>query len=333
MNNPWVIKIVAAAGVVALIVVLLFIVKKQNDIITRQNDIYTKVIEQKTLLDGQVRSSSTYATKDDLVKFAKENNVNLTELQKDVKSILKSPVLAGINSVTIISDGGSSGNGSNLPSTTVVVRPPEAGTPDPKNLDPWGYQLKEQKYSLTETFGDGTKVPFGSVGFSAWSQKPWTQELAPRKYNLTNTVFQDENGRIVVYNKFSLNVGGKDYNISFPDATFIQQYPSSKFSWNPSLFLTANVGAYLNTPSFALTPSLNLFMFSYGMTKTSPDWTLLGLGAGYDTKNNRPLVLITPAQYNVAKNIPLIDNLHVGLSFGTDLKNNYTLMTSVGVKM
>src|SRR5208282_5866776 len=109
------------------------------------------------------------------------NGVNaaaLAAIKADMASVKAN--LTTANVVTLNSQAqnttgqASTGTGPANPKPPTVV----AGCPNP---DPNGFMSKEQDYALNEDFGN-TKVPFGTVGFSAWQPQPWSTNIPAREY-------------------------------------------------------------------------------------------------------------------------------------------------------
>lgn len=312
------------AGAILFVSILLggmgFIIYKQIENSNRQAAIESKIVEQKELVDGIVRSQSQWTTKADLEKFIKENNVNYNAIKEDLAKLDADVAAANI---AIAQSQGQ--HGTNIPSSGTGGTNPNPnnptckdGTPCP-NADPFGYNLKEQKLALNEDFGS-VKVPVGEVGFSAWQPKPWSVDIKPRQYSMVNVIGKDENERMYVYNKFNVSVDGKTYDVPIKTAETKQEYPTAKWSWfNPRLYLTAGGG--INVTELPVNGNFNagatVSIFSYGKYKTNPDISVLQVGAGYSSNNNDFAVIVNPVAFNVGSVIPsggLIRNTFVGPS-------------------
>ena len=322
--SPTLVKILVAVGAIVTLGALAFIAYTQHELKVQQTAIQTQIVQQQQLVDGIVRSQSQYATKDDMANFAAANNINLKAFQDNLSTL--NSQLAAINIITADSTGQTVGN---LPSTSVGGKNPNPttapvckdGTTCP-NTDAFGYQLATQNLALNEDFAN-VKVPIGTVGFSAWQQSPWSINIAPREYNVDTVVGVDENQRQTFYNKFTVKVGDKDYDIPIKNATTKQQYPSPTFSfWNPRLLLGLDGGINISRLTGEIVPSVNLGIMSYGQYKTTPDFSILEIGLGYGAINKTGELIITPVAYNIGKNLfsPLMNNTYIGASFmvGTD---------------
>jgi hypothetical protein len=322
--SPTLIKILVGIGTVLTIGILALIVYNQEKIKSQQLAIQSQVVAQQQLVDGLVRSQSQYATKDDISAFAKANDINLKAIQDNLDKL--SAQVASINVITADSNGQ---NGTSIPSTNTGPSNPNPtptptckdGTPCP-NADPFGYLAKQQNLDLNEDFAS-IKVPIGTVGFSAWQDKPWDIHIAPREYQVDTVVGTDENQRQYFYNKFTVKAGDKTYDIPIKTATTKQEYPSPKFSfWNPRLLMGLDGGVNITNVKGEFTPSIGVGIMSYGQYKTTPDFSILEVSAGYGTINKTGQLVITPVAYNIGKNLfsPLMNNTYIGpsLSVGTD---------------
>lgn len=317
-------KILAALLAIVVFSALSLIIYNQEQHKTQLAQIQQQVVAQQQLVDGIVRSQSSYATSADLQKFASDNNINLQAIQDNLKTL--NSQLAAINVVTTASTPQS---GNNLPSTGTGPANP---TPPPAtvactngtcpNQDPYGYQKAEQTFALNEDFGT-LKVPFGTVGFSAWQQNPWNVSIPTRTYNVDTVVGTDVNERQTFYNKFTVNVDGKTYDIPIAKATTEQQVPTASWSWwNPRLLMGLDGGVNINHVTGEFTPHVDLGIMSYGQYKTTPDFSILEIGLGYGAVNKTGELVITPVAYNIGKKLfsPLMNNTYIGpsLQIGTD---------------
>jgi hypothetical protein len=314
-------KILISVGSIIILGALSFIIFKQIEISDRQHSIETQVVKQKELVDNIMRSQSQYATRDDINKFIKENGVNLKAIQEDLDKLHAS--ISAVNVVTVHSSGQ---QGNNLPSTGTGNT-----NPNPPSDDPYGYQHKTQLLSLVEQFGN-MSIPFGEVGFSAWQTQPWSVNIPPREYHVTNVIGTDENQRTYIYNKFSVKVQDKDYDLKITKAETKQEFPTAKWSWfNPRLFVGIDGGVNVNQVKGEFTPSLDVGIMSYGRYKTQPDFSVLQVGAGFGTVSKKPQLIVTPVTYNVGQHLPLMNNMYVGPSVHIGTTGNFSVMAGIRV--
>jgi hypothetical protein len=322
------VKILIAIGAVLTIGALGLIIYNQEQHKAQLTAIQTQVVQQQQLIDGIVRSQSSYATSTDLAKFASDNDINLKAIQDNLKSLNSS--LAAINVITATSTGQTTTNQSSTGTGPANPTPPSTsttvactgGTATCPNPDPNGFMKAEQQLALNEDFGT-LKVPFGTVGFSAWQTAPWNTTILPRTYNVATVVGTDVNERQTFYNKFTVDVGGKTYDIPIAKATTEQQVPTASWSWwNPRILMGLDGGININHVAGEFTPSVSLGIMSYGQYKTTPDFSILEVGLGYGTVAKIGEVVITPVAYNIGKKFfsPLMNNTYIGpsLQIGTD---------------
>lgn len=328
-------KILLSVGGMLVAAALAFIIYTQIQNGKRQAAIEAQMVEQKTLMDGIVRSQTQYTTKADMDKFITDNGVNLKAIQKDLDKLS-----ADVTAVNIIVAESLGQKETNIPSTgtgTPNPKPPKPTTcPDGTacpNADPYGYQVKTQLLTVNEDFGN-IKIPFGTIGFSAWLAAPWSIDILPREYHVANVVGTDENQRMYFYNKFSVKVGDKQYDLPIKTAATEQIYPEARWSWwNPRLFVGVDGGVTLNPVHGEFTPSLDVGIMSYGQYKTQPDFSMLQVGVGYGTVSRHVEFAITPVAYNIGKHIPLMNNTYVGPSLHVSPSGEFSVMGGIRVAL
>lgn len=324
----WKSKVAIIASVIAAIVALLFIIKVQNDLLEKQNNLSKSMVEQKEISDNIVRSQTNLVTKADLEDYAKAIKLNLDPIQDDLNKL--NADLQGIQTTKIVSTGYV---GTNLNSTGTTPRDPVTDfVPDPAqepNVDPYGYHLSRQYLDLAEKIG-GDSVPIGSVGFSAWQDKPWDVNILPREYTVTSVLGQDDNDKHYLYNTVTVKVGDKTYDMKVIETKFIEKSAENSFSFNPRLYAGLDAGAYLTKPSGAVVTDLQISLFSYGRMKADPDLSFAGVGGGFDFVDNQVSFVLSPITYNVGHDLPLVENVHVRPTIGLTGKGDWQLMAGVG---
>lgn len=317
----WKTKVGVGAGIIGIIAAFCLLAKYQQDTIEKLEALEKQVVSQRRLSDEIVRAESSYVTKKDLEAFAKNNGVEFNEVRKDLKDLQAKVV--GISVVKVVSAGYT---GSNLPSTTTTPNT----EPQLSTVDLYNYLKNRQELRLNEPIGS-EDVPFGKVGFSAWQEKPWDLEVLPREYSVVNVLGLDDRGRHYMYNKFSIVVDGQKYDLEIDQAKFVEELPKSKFRFSPRLYVNFGGGAYFTEPSGAFVPGLQMSMWSYGRTRPDPDWTFVGIGAGYEVAQDRFVFTINPLSYNIAHHIPFVNNIFVGPSVSADLIGGLAVMLGLGV--
>jgi hypothetical protein len=313
------IKILFGLLIVIILSALGFIAYQEYKINQLQSNI---VITQSQLNDAITRSSTQNATKDDINKLIIQEGINLSTIQNDIANL--NATIMGINIIAVDSSGS---NQTNVPSTSSSPNPnPPSITPICSSSDPFNYDKAQQFMALNESFADNTIVPIGQVGFSAWQQNPWSVNISPRKYNVVNVLATDEKNNNIIYNKFSVNIDGKDYPINITNASFSQQIPENHFNfWNPRLHLTAGAGVLLSgSPKASGNIAGAVALMSYGKIDSSPLLSILQIGAGYETQSQRFMGVINPVALNIGKVVGtnLISNTYAAPSFQFDTGRN-----------
>ena len=216
-------KILIICGVVIGLGLLSYMIYNQEVIKKQQTQLQSQVVVQQQLIDGIVRSQSQYASAADLAKFAADNDLNMKAIQDNLKTL--NSQLASINVITASSSGQVATNVHSTGTGPVNPNPLSTGI-----SNPFGFMKAQQQLTLNEDFG-ALKVPFGTVGFSAWQEAPWSLNILPREYNVDTVVGVDENERQTFYNKFTVKIDNKNYDIPIKMATTKQQLPKATFSF------------------------------------------------------------------------------------------------------
>lgn len=309
--NP--IIIVISIVVLGIVGFLIFKIHKQSEMIS---DINTKMMVQKELADNIIRSQDEFAKTKDIENFAKQNNINIDTIKDDLNKLN-----ANVKSINVVSVKSIGNNIKDIKSTNIGEKNPNQISEileciDNKciNPDKYGYLNSEQKLTLEEPFSNN-KVPLGNISFSAWKNAPWGIDLYPREYMVTTIVGEDENQRQYHYNKFSVKVNNKIYDIKIDSSKTLNEYPEAKFHlFNPRLYLGIDGGLNLKKINPQFGPNIGINFMSYGRYIVQPDFTILGIGVGYDINNKNPLLLINPFSYNIGNDLPLINNTYLGPS-------------------
>lgn len=328
-------KIVIIISAILFIIMGGFIVYKEHQNTLQMQAITQQMTSQKQLGDNITRSLATFATKDDMNAFAKDNGVNLDNIRKDLASLGSS--LTAMNKADVDSSGEKV---TNIASTSTTVNPniPPAPTVtcDGKsiscpNTDPNGYTKNIQNLHLDETFANNDNVPIGNVSFDASNAKPWSVNIWPREYVSVTTLGADEDQKYTAYNNFSINVNGKQYPINITNSKLIQQYPSAHFTFWPRLYLGLDGGVTIVPLQPELTPGVSLGVIGYGQYRTQPDLSILQVGVGYGVVSKNLQFTLMPIAYNIGSKIPLMSNFYIGPQVSMDIEGHFT--AGIGVRV
>lgn len=117
---------------------------------------------------------------------------------------------------------------------------------------------------------------------------------------------------------------GNKYPINVKDIEWTKRLSKTK-SWNFNPRLSLGMMAGVDE----IYPALNLSWFSYGRTKGDMDWRFLPMGVGGN--GDDVFFHISLLEYNIAKHVPLIDNMFIGpyIMFDTDFEKDYMMSVSV----
>lgn len=329
-------KILILIGVLSVIFVTGYIIYKQNQIYTKQESIEKGITSQKQLIDDITRSQSGFTTKKELEQFIKDNKINYDAINDDLK--LLHAEVKSINVVKVVTPGyvatnvATTGNGTkNIDYKPPVVKCPDGPEVPCPNADPFEYQKNEKNLTIVEPF-ENNQVPIGTIGFSAWKEKPWRVEIKPREYSVTTVIGRDENEKQYFYNKFSISVDGKQYDVKINSARAEETYPDPKFFWwAPRIRLGIDSGYSVNNRSFNFVPGLDFGFLAYGKYRTQPDWYFANIGVGLSQLNNRLEFTIIPFTYNIGKHLPFMNNMYIGPSIGSDMSGNVSIMATIKV--
>jgi hypothetical protein len=317
----WKIKTGIIGGIILIISVMGYVIKVQHDTVERLKFIETSVVESKTIGKDIIREQSSYVTKKDLENIIKTQGIDLSAIKKDLAILGAS--ISGISTIKVITPGYQADH---IPSSEETVR---VETTEPTKDH--GYDKATQWLNLSEPIGQET-VPFGKVGFSVWEDKPWSEKILSRTYSSTTVLGKNEDGRTYAYSKFEIEVDGKKYVVPISEAKIAEEYPTPSFHLNPRLYLGMDIGILANPPMhLELMPSLGISVFSYGQTKTNPDWIFLTVGPGYETQTKGISLFINPIDYNIAKHIPFVDNVYFGPTVSFDPSGNIGLYFGIRV--
>lgn len=324
-------KVLIASAISIVLGSLVFIAYKQYEITERQSAIEESITKQKQFADSLVRGEDSYASAEQLQTFAKESKLNLKEIQSDL-----SKLRAEVKSVNVVTVRSTEQFATNVSSTSIGESNPipeqlpkcQDGTICP---DPFGYMSHEQLLNLNEQFGS-SQVPIGQVGFKAFDKAPWSLHILPREYKVGNVVGQDEDGRNFVYNKFTVNVNGKDYDLKITKSETKTLYPKSNFYWfNPHLLASFGSGININRVDGQLAPGINFGFLTYGKKKDIPTFFFAAVGFGYTLPQRQTQVSVSPIVYNVGEHLTFLKNTYVGPSVGMNFKGEFNTMLNLYV--
>lgn len=264
-------------------------------------------VKQKQIDDSITRSSSSFVTKDDLDKSIKDSKIDLSKIERDLDSL--NGKIESFNKVQVVTVYQKE---TNKDSTKEIEKKPE----EKVEVKPEELALKTQVIDLFENFPN-TYVPIGNVGFSHWRKSPWDYEIYKRKYTISNIIAKTDKEETIVYNKFTLNVNDKDYDILINKAETLYSTPENKFHFYPKAFVSSGIGYKFDNSVSASISLLGSFI-QYGQYKTNPRFSILAVGIGKEFVGTNMKFTIVPVMYNLNSFTKLINNTYIGLAFSMD---------------
>jgi hypothetical protein len=321
MKTNTIFAIIGTVVIISIIAVLIYVIKVQRDII---GSIDESNKEQVKLKDNITRVESSMLSSKEFDEKLKSLALDLDVIKQDLDK-----VGGKVNQIILSENITPGGTFPGQPSSGTKPIPPteQPTSSECKNcyVDTYGYFTKIQQYKLNEPLSNNTMVPYGMVEFDATKEKPWNYEVYRRTYNSTIVIATDAAGRKRAYSKVSItpNDGtSKRYDLPETEVQYYERYPEPEFyPWNPRVMFGFDLG-YSTNKEFAMVPSLQIFISSYGKTKHDSDWYIGGVGGGYDVISNNYNLVITPFSYNINTDNSIFQNINIGPSVGVDLSGN-----------
>jgi hypothetical protein len=297
----------------------------------------SEVTEFKKLTDTLVRSSTKWATKEDLENSMVNllNKEDLKALEKDLNTL--NARLTAVGAAV----GSIKGKLAELQSSDAVGpdNPNVVTCADGKLVDTHGYTKAIQIKELQ----DINNAPVANVKFDASNAKPWNYYVYGREYKLATIVGTQDNGQMTFYHKLQYSIpekGDAKYNIELLKSDYIQAPEKSKMFWfNPIIDMNAFIGGNIYKFGFGSDRANSLlslgvdvgFSFSsYGPNKVDSWFRLFRLGVGYDAERQGAHFSFAPFAFNIGKPLPLLTNLYLAPQIGLDTAGGLTIGVGVG---
>jgi hypothetical protein len=333
---PNYVKLIIGISVSVIIALLVLLGFKMYENYNMQKQIVENIITQKQLEDFIARNSSSFVSKKDFEAFAKQRDLDLSTIRKDVAKYggvvkaIQDVVTESKKTVCVNCPGEIVPNPEDKP---ITPNPPPSDINKYKpDVNRW-YE-RTARLKLNETFigkdpnglDVAVVVPFGSVDFTAAAipGKEWSYNIYGRTYS-TNTIVAENANRekIVTYNSVTIKTSdGKLYKVPASGDT-VQLFPKASFAWNPELYLGIGGGVVFgNLTSGEAVGNLSLGLFSYGKYKVNPEVSLLQVGAAYGAASREVFVTVTPIAVNVAPVLPILKNTYISGSVGISTTGN-----------
>ena len=321
---------------IAAVIVLGYFIWKE---ISEENQrLRSEVVQFKELTETLVRSSTNWATKEDLEDRLKDlltkDDLNaleddLDELDSNLKAVGKT-----VGSIKRkVSDLEKSDNeGPENPNVEVCD--------DGRLIDVHEYTKNPQVKEIK----DIQEAPVAQVQFDASKKKPWKYEVYDRQYNLVTVVGKKDSGQLTFHHKLEYSVPGIDpdlsYNIDIFSSDFIQVPLKNKMFWfNPimdlNFFVGGRVYGFADGPGrpksvFSTGADMGISLSSYGETEADSLFRFFRIGVGYNAERQAAHFSIAPFLYNIGKPLPLLTNLYLAPQVGIDTSGGITVNLGIG---
>jgi len=148
------------------------------------------------------------------------------------------------------------------------------------------------------------------------NKKEWKTGIVPGWNLKSQVVLTDGKEKDAIFNvwlenKLREDTKGNKYPLKVVQTEWIRRETKTKeFMFNPRLSLG------INADIEGVVPSADISLFSYGLSKGDMNWRFLEIGvSGVDDLHFN----FTPFSYNIAKQLPLIENLFIGGFIGSDM--------------
>ena len=299
-----------------------------------------EVVEFKKLTDSLVRSSTKWATKEDLDAQLKDlmTKEDLASLRSDLSKLGSELTAVGrtVGSLGRKVASLEKSDREGFASTQPVDRCAADGRP----IDMYGYTQKPQFKILS----DAKLAPLAEVQFDASKDKPWGYEVFKRDYQVVTAVGKKDDGQMTFHHALSYTVPDKDkdkrYSIDVLSSDFLQTPPKSKMFWlNPIVDVNAFAGGRVlgfadgrGRPDdlLAFGADVGLSLSSYGETKVDSWFRFFRFGAGYDAERQAGHFSFAPVAFNVGKPLPLITNLYITPQVAIDTAGGLSVNIGIG---
>lgn len=319
---------------IGLIVVAYFTWKSLRE---ENQALRSEIVEAKKLTDTLIRSSTKWATKDDVT-----SSLSVLVTKEDLKAIQNDLDRLGSRLSAVGQTIGTiKAKIAQLESSDREgPENPVATCSDGKIIDIHGYTKKPQIKELE----DSNKAPLASVQFDASKDKPWSYESYKRDFKIVTVVGKKDDGQLTFHQQLQYSVPDKNkdkvYNIELLSSEYMQVPLKNQMFWlNPVLDLNVFVGGNFHTfilgggrpdSVFSFGADIGLSLSSYGETKADSWFRLFRLGIGYDAERQSMHVSFAPFAFNVGKPLPLLTNLYLTPQVAIDSAGGVLLGIGIG---
>jgi hypothetical protein len=297
-----------------------------------QNQIDKVGYEYQQLSDELARASSKMVTKQELDKFSKDLTLDIDKVRKDLNKLGLDLKALGVTVASIEANQDiDTGSDNSTPQD-----PPDQ--PDTCELcDIHGYTASVESKDISIA-----GMPYAEVEFRASEDKPWSVFTDKIDVVVDTAVGEkDKDGRpmafyhtIYLKNKSRPELVDKKYKLKITSSKFLEleDKPLEIRWWDPHIEIGIFNGMTIDDGvAYLGGAELGLSIMSYGKTSHNNILRFPVLGLGVST-GVAPYLSFTPIQYNLGKQIPLIDDLWIGPSVVYNFKR-WSIGISIGTTL
>lgn len=308
-----------------------------KSIMSENKKLKNEIVVFKNITENLARSSTTWATKDDLKNDLKNmlKKEDLDALGHDLDNLgsrlnAVGKTIGGIN-YRVSKLEKSDSIGQEQPPKKICEK---TGEP----IDVHGYTLNIQKKQIK----DINNAPVADVEFDAANKKPWGYRVFRKNYRVLTVVGKKDSGQLTFHHDLKYSVpelGKEEYNIPIIASDYRQLSSRNRWFWfNPVLdanfFIGGKVfginGGWGRDSALSMGVDVGISLSSYGETKIDSWLRLFRFGVGYNIERQAIQGSFSPISINLGKPMPLLTNFYLSPIVAFDTGGGLTVGVGMG---
>lgn len=203
------------------------------------------------------------------------------------------------------------------PTTKVVWKDKEVIVKVPIDIEPGKLFTKSQDGKIHEITSMKVSYKDFRIDIDAEALSKTVEYNLHQKFSLKIVKIKKENSSGYLANLSEIDNTGKIVSTGKIDSFEVSEVPAEKltkkmFWWNPKLDI--GIAGLFNLSQATWGADVGISIATYGLTKDDVSWKFGRVGIGIN-KDTNAYINIVPAQYNIAKHLPLVSNIFVGPSY------------------
>lgn len=338
MSNRLTIGIAIGSSII-FIIILFVIYFGWKSLLEENQKLRSEMVEFKKLTNTLIRSSTKWATKDDLNTNLKAllSKKDLKTLRNDMKTLDSRLHVVGKTIGKIRNKVAELQSSDNEGLDNKIVE-----CDDGKIVDVYGYTKRAQIKNIK----DANDAPVAEVKFNASQEKPWGYEVYERNHRLATIIGKKDSGQLTFHHKLEYSVPSVDpdkfYNIELTSSEYLQIPLKNRFFWlNPKLDINVFMGGRVHQFAYgfgkpneiiSLGLDVGMSLSSYGKTKVNSLFRMFRFGIGYNASRQGGHLSFAPIAFNIGNPLPLLTNLYFTPQVGIDTGGGITINLGVGTQ-